>query len=400
MLIALLASHMASHMVALASSHVPIMAATPDAFETFLESIHLNKSLAAEKGAFTIVVLGVALVVSRFLASRASRVPVLLDGRFTRHTKGGTTRVIEREGGNSLLIGRITGFCIWVAALVGIAFIWLSSFKLDSTQTDLLLTWLAQIGARLGTSLIVLACTLVLSRVLQKSFVAGLGRSRLNANLQLLGGRIIYASTLVVGIVVILAIWGTGIVLPVALLGALGVALSLALQDVLRNLVAGIYLLLEHPFVIGDRISITTFSGRIENIQIRYTALRTDEDELVLMPNSMLFSSAVVNLSDADRKRGSVVVSVPTQNGADLDRTEVHIREALRGVRSVLLDPEPQVLLNKASNGKMDIQVTFWIAREDFGQSAAIYADVMEQIRGQVKDAEIAVLDPTASAAV
>lgn len=370
---------------------------TTDTFEQFLEQIGLSKPVAAEKGALTIVVLALALVVSRYLVRRASRVPVPLDGRFVIRRKGG---VVEREGGSSLLVGRITGFCIWFAALVAIAFIWFTSLNLDTKTRDALLHQLGGFGAQLGASLVILACTLVIGRVLQKSLVAGLSRSRLNANLKLLAGRILYIGTLVVGVVVILAIWSASIVLPVALLGALGVALSLALQDVLRNLVAGIYLLIEHPFVIGDRIAVSTYTGRIEDIQIRYTALRTDEDELVLMPNSMLFSSAVVNLSDADRKRCSLTVSVPTQTGADLDYIEGQIRGALRGVRSVLLDPEPQILLNKASNGTMAIQVTFWISREDFGQSASIYAEVMEQIRMQVQDAEISVLDSAATAVV
>lgn len=369
-------------------------------FSQFLQSIGLTEQLAAGKAALTIVVLGVALAVSRFLVRRASRVPVPVDTRLSRHSRYMVSRVLEREGGASLLLGRLTGFSIWVAALVAVAFIWFSSFKLDQSQQRFLLQWLADVGVRLGTSLIVLACSLGLGGVLQKSFVAGLSRSRINANLQLLGGRIVYLTVVVVGIIVILAIWGTGIVLPVALLGALSVALSLAMQDVLRNLVAGIYLLIEHPFVIGDRITVTTFTGVIKDIQIRYTSLVTDDDELVLIPNSILFSTAVVNLSEADRSRGTLTVTVPARAGTDLDRTEEQLREALRGVRNVLLDPEPRVQLSKATNGTMDILVTFWMSREDAGQSAAIYADVMEQIRAQVKDAEIAVLDTATSAVV
>lgn len=377
----------------------PTSTNTNDSFKALLNSLNLTEQVAATKGALTIVVLFVALIVSRFLAHRASRVPVPLESWTVRNGKL-ATRVLEREGGAGLLLGRLTGLCVWVAALVALAFIWLSDLNITPDNQKRLLGWLSDIGIRLGISLIVFACSLGIGGVAQRTFVAGLNRSRLNNNLKLLGGRMTYLTVVVVGIIVILAIWGTGIVLPVALLGALSVALSLALQDVLKNLVAGIYLLIEHPFVIHDRISVATFTGQIKDIQIRYTSLVTDEGEVVLIPNSILFSSAVVNLSEADRKRGALTISVPARIGAELDRTEENIREALREVQGVLQDPEPRVLLSKAANGTMEIQVTFWIAREDTGQSAAIYADVMEQIRGRVKDAEIAVLDPAASAAV
>lgn len=366
-------------------------------FHELLTNLGLDEKLATEKGALTLVVLFVALVVSRYLAHRASRVPVPMDG-LSIHNGKLKGKVLEREGDAGNLLGRLTGFCIWIAAAVALVFIWASNLNLSSQNRTDLLNWLTDVGVRLGISLVVFACALGVGGVVQKSFVVALGRSKLNRNLKLLAGRIVYLTIVVIGVVIILAIWGTGIVLPVALLGALSVALSFALQDVLKNLVAGVYLLIEHPFVLGDRINVTTFTGEIKDIQIRYTALTTDDGERVLVPNSILFSSAVINLSEANRKRGSLTVTVPARAGADLDRTEEQIRQALRQVRNVLLDPEPQVLLSKAAAGKMDIQVTFWISKEDAGQSAAVYADVMEQIRAQVNDAEIAVLDATASA--
>lgn len=374
------------------------LAETSPSFHDLLTSLGLNEQSAATKGALTLVVLFVALVASRYLAFRASRVPVPVDGWSVRNGKL-AGKVVEREGDASTLLGRLTGFCIWIAAIVALVFIWVSDLNFDPSTRRTLVNWLSGLGWHVGISLVVFACALGVGGVTQKSFVSALGRSKLNRNLKLLGGRIVYLTIVVVAVVIILSIWGTGIVLPVALIGALSVALSFALQDVLKNLVAGVYLLVEHPFVLGDRITVATFTGEIKDIQIRYTALVTDDDELVLVPNSILFSSAVINLSEANRKRGSLTVTVPALEGAYLDRTEEQIRQALRQVRNVLLDPDPQVLLSKAAAGKMDIQVTFWIAREDIGQSAAIYAEVMEQIRTQVKDAEIAVLDTANSAA-
>ncbi|HLJ80249.1 MAG TPA: mechanosensitive ion channel family protein, partial [Ktedonobacterales bacterium] len=160
------------------------------------------------------------------------------------------------------------------------------------------------------------------------------------------------------------------------------------------------YLLLEHPFVIGDRITLTPYTGEVKDIQIRYTSLVMEGGELVIIPNSMLFSSAVINLSAAERLRSALTVTVPDTGASGIDRAEASIRAALEAVPAVHRDPPPQVTVNRATGGKVDLHVAFWTPAGDVGANGAIYSDVIEQIRAQVTDAEIAVLDPSASAIV
>src|SRR5262249_18025397 len=184
-------------------------------------------------------------------------------------------------------------------------------------------------------------------RILQRSLVINMER-RVNRNLSLLSGRIVYVAALVVGLIVILAIWGTGVVLPVTLLGAVTVALSLALQDVLKNLVSGIYLLLERPFTLGDHIALAPYVGEVEDIEIRYTALRTADGQRVIIPNSMLFSSAVVNLSAYERRRSTFTVTVPDTGVDAVDQAEEAIRAALEDTSGVLEQPAPDVIITRA----------------------------------------------------
>jgi small-conductance mechanosensitive channel len=365
----------------------------------------LDQAQAIRAG-LTLLVLLVALSGGGWLAQRASKVPIPLENRFTRYLNGlngkrrrfnKSVEVTERSVGASRWLGGLTFASVLVAALVAIAFIWFGDLK--TLQTTDLRNRLVQFGVELGSSLVVLACALGLGRLLQRGFVSSLPAT-VNRNLATLGGRIVYASVLAIGGIIILAIWGTGLVLPVALLGALTVALSLALQDVLKNLVAGIYLLLEHPFVIGDHISLTPYSGEVKDIQIRYTSLIMEGGEIVLIPNSMLFSSAVINLSEAERIRSALTVTVPDTGASGIDHAESGIRAALEAVHSVHRDPAPQVTVSRATGGKVDLQVVFWTPVGDAGASGTIYSDVIEQIRTQVKDAEIAVVDPTASAIV
>jgi small-conductance mechanosensitive channel len=77
--------------------------------------------------------------------------------------------------------------------------------------------------------------------------------------------------------------------------GVLGLAASLALQDVLKNFVAGVYLLVERPFRIGESIKVKDFTGAVETIDVRTTVLRTAEGDAVMVPNAILFAEIILN---------------------------------------------------------------------------------------------------------
>lgn len=344
----------------------------------------------------TAAILLIAIIVGRLMGHVVSRAPVRSDKN--GHDERFVGRVREELTSSGRLLATVTRVSIWIAALIAISFVWFSGWLLKSIGSEDAANTLRDLGLHSGATLIVLAATLVLARIFQRSVFATLHRGRLNSNLALLGGRIIYTSALAVGLVVILAIWGTGIVFPVALLGALTVALSLALQDVLKNLVAGIYLLLEHPFVIGDQITLEPYTGEVEDIQIRYTSLRTANGQRVLIPNSMLFSSAVVNHSTYRQRRAGLIVTIPDGGAEAIDRAEEQIRVAVAGVPGVLTTPAPQIIFSRAVGGKVDLQVVFWLPTSEIGKNAIVYSEVLEQVRAKVPEAEIGALDPAASA--
>jgi small-conductance mechanosensitive channel len=95
-------------------------------------------------------------------------------------------------------------------------------------------------------------------------------------------------------------LWGVEVlgVSPTALVagfGVLGLAASLALQDILKSFCAGVYLLFERPFLIGDEIKVKEFQGRVVDIGIRTTVLHTEDGREVLVPNSVVLADIVVN---------------------------------------------------------------------------------------------------------
>ncbi|HKB46363.1 MAG TPA: mechanosensitive ion channel family protein [Ktedonobacterales bacterium] len=355
----------------------------------------------AIRGVLTLLVVVIALTGGRWLASVAGRVPVRVpvgvQSRL-RHAGRRADDVSTVQTDFSSWVGRVTTVCIWLAVVIAIAFIWFFNAAIDSGTQKTIGNTLRALAWQVTASFVVLAAALGIGRALQRGVLKTMDRQRTNANLILLGGRFIYIATLVVGLIAILAIWGTGLVVPVALIGALTVALSLALQDVLKNLVAGVYLLLERPFVIGDHIALNSYSGEVEDIQIRYTALRTLDNQRVLIPNSLLFGSPVTNLTAFDRRRATLAISVPDSGPESVDQVEEQIRTALKKVPGVLESPPPLVTLNGAGEGKVDLHVVFWMPNKRPGDVAALYSDVIEQVRTQVRDAQVSQVDATSAA--
>jgi small conductance mechanosensitive channel len=103
----------------------------------------------------------------------------------------------------------------------------------------------------------------------------------------------------VVTTLVVLGILGASPASLVTVAGAVGLAFSLAMQDILKNFFSGVYLLLERPFRVGDTIRVKDQQGMVENIGVRTTMLRTPDNVQVLVPNVMVFTEVVTNHSHA-----------------------------------------------------------------------------------------------------
>ena len=110
--------------------------------------------------------------------------------------------------------------------------------------------------------------------------------------------QVTYVVVLIGGGLLALSVSGLHIAALATLMGALGLAVSLSLQDVARNFVAGLYLVIERPFKKGDQITVQTFSGQVEAIDLRTTTLRTDEGHKVILPNTVIMSDVVLKRAD------------------------------------------------------------------------------------------------------
>jgi small conductance mechanosensitive channel len=141
--------------------------------------------------------------------------------------------------------------------------------------------------------------------------------------------------------------------------GVFSLAIGLAFQDLLRNILAGIFILLEKPFRIGDHVAIGDCEGVVQTIALRTTALRTGDGRLAVMPNLTVFTSVILNSTAFDQRRYSV--TLPVEPGTDLPRLMKAADGALAVIPGIASDPPPTVQPRVEPDGRRVVVVSFWV---------------------------------------
>jgi small conductance mechanosensitive channel len=120
------------------------------------------------------------------------------------------------------------------------------------------------------------------------------------------------------------------------------VVIGLAFQDLLRNVLAGMWLLVERPFRLGDNVAVAEVAGLVQNITLRTTTLRTGDGQLAVLPNLTVFNSAVINASTFDLRQYTVSVRLPSET--DLEKTMRAARRLLESTDAIAKSPAPSLV--------------------------------------------------------
>lgn len=143
-------------------------------------------------------------------------------------------------------------------------------------------------------ALVVAVTALLIARLVGGATRGALRRHRAHANATILLGNLAQAGIVLLGALGVVAIFtGDSFGWILASLSVVGVVLALSLQDILKNFFAGVWVLVERPFRIGDRIDVDGSTGVVEDITFRTTLLRTEEGDALIIPNGLFMTSAV-----------------------------------------------------------------------------------------------------------
>jgi small conductance mechanosensitive channel len=185
---------------------------------------------------------------------------------------------------------------------------------------------------------------------------------------------------LTVVVLAVLSQFGVQTASLIAVFGAAGLAVGLALQGTLSNLAAGVMLLLFRPYRVGDRIDAGGVTGKVEAIDLFVTDLRTDDNIRVLVPNGKIWGDKVVNHSTYNAKRLDFEVVVP--DDVNIDAAFAKVLAIAGGDPRSLKDPAPEVVVAKYTADNVTLTMRVWAPPADEG---ALRSSVNLALRNAVK---------------
>jgi small-conductance mechanosensitive channel len=187
--------------------------------------------------------------------------------------------------------------------------------------------------------------------------------------------------TAVLAIALAATVAGFGIVLAAfaTLAGALALAVGFAAQDLIANFVAGVFIIQDEPFTVGDWIEWGDQGGVVREIQLRVTKLETFDNQLVTVPNSDLANSAVVNNVANDRRRVSVGVGIGY--GDDIEAARTAILEEGSGLDGVLDEPAPTAPVTELGDSAVVLSGRLWIdpTETSYGAVRAAFLEAIKE---------------------
>ena len=222
-------------------------------------------------------------------------------------------------------------------------------------------------------ALLALIAAILVGRFFRRSAMRVLTRRKAHPNVVALLGTLSQVGTFVLGALVVMAIYTQGSFgWILTSFSVVGLVIGLSLQDILRNFFAGVYVLVERPFRIGDTVQVDGHTGVVQEIGFRATLLRTDDGREVVVPNAMLMTSSLVNLTRYPVRSARLRVSVPA--GEALAEVPDRVRELLGGAESIAVEPQPVVLLRAVNGERAHYDVTIWGVNRDRAAADAISA--------------------------
>lgn len=162
----------------------------------------------------------------------------------------------------------------------------------------------------------------------------------------------------------------------IAVLGAAGLAVGLALKDSLQNFAAGVMLVLFRPFRVGDFIEAAGVMGIVEKISIFSTIMKTGDNREVTVPNGQIYGGTITNYSARDTRRIDLVFGIGYED--DMLIAKQLIADVVNNHPKVLADPEPVIRVGELADSSVNFDVRPWVKSDDFWP---VRSELIEQIK-------------------
>ena len=235
---------------------------------------------------------------------------------------------------------------------------------------------LLPLGLRLVIAALVFLVGRAFARALIRAFDRAMETSRLDISLRKFVHDVLYAVMLVAVVIAALDVVGIETTAVIAVLGAAGLAIGLALQGSLSNFAAGVMLIVLRPYKVTDLVVLGKYVGRVEAIKVFHTVLITADHREVIIPNGQIITAPIENLTVLGRRRVDLLVDV--MNPPELGRVKQILESAVAGDSRVSSTPPPAIDIAEITETGVKLNVQPWTTVEHYHDVAIA---TMERMR-------------------
>ncbi|MCJ0824769.1 mechanosensitive ion channel family protein [Luteimonas sp. 50] len=261
---------------------------------------------------------------------------------------------------------------------------WLDSVQPGNWHT-LAMGW----GVRALLALLLLLVGMRVARWIAGIAEKGLARAEVEPTAVLFLRKVAYVVLLVVLVLASLQVIGVPMTSMIAVLGAAGLAIGLALKDSLSNIASGVMLVSLKPFRVGDIVTIAGATGKVEQVSIFQTRLRGADNQAIVLPNSLITADSIVNLTPDTMRRIELVVGIGYQD--DIEAARAAALAVMRGDPRVLPRPEPDVLVYALGDSSVQLGIRCHVSNDDHFVTRC---ELTERIKHAFDDAGISIPFP------
>lgn len=257
------------------------------------------------------------------------------------------------------------------------------------TAMNLIDAYLIPWGIKIGLALAIFIIGRMVAKWLVRILEKGLTKSGMDDMLVNFIGNIVGALLLVFVVLAALDQLGVNTTSALAVLGAAGLAVGLALQNSLANFAAGVMLIVFRPFKAGDFVEAGGVAGVVESIAVFSTVMRTGDNKEVIVPNGQIYGGTIINYSARDTRRIDLVFGIGYDD--DIRKAKQIITEVMAKDERILKDPEAAVAVAELADSSVNLNVRPWVASGDYWP---VRADLLENVKIAFDEAGISIPYP------
>ncbi|WP_439115479.1 mechanosensitive ion channel family protein [Hydrogenophaga sp.] len=251
--------------------------------------------------------------------------------------------------------------------------------------TELAVTY----GVQLLLALAVLFVGLWLSGWLSRRVDAHMERLKVEVTLRSFLRSLISLALKVLVVITVASMLGVATTSFIAVLGAAGLAVGLALQGSLSNFAGGVLLILFKPYKVGDFVEMQGQSGTVQSIQILNTVLKTPDNKTVFVPNGPVANGNIVNFSTEATRRVDMVFGI--SYGSSIDLARQTLDALVQADERVLKDPAAVIVVGELADSAVNIRVRVWTATADYWP---VFFDMQERVKKRFDEVGIGIPFP------